>query len=174
MRTARVLASLAIAMTGLWLLDGQVRADDKKSADQAFIRTADEIGQAEMKLGRLAEQNATSDAVKKFGARMVEDHMRLSKELRDLASQKGISLPDGLDQKHQQLMEQLTKLRGADFDRAYTGDMVEGHQKAIDQFETEAKSGQDPDVKAWAEKSLSTLREHLRMAQQLAKEIKGG
>jgi len=174
MRPIRVLAAMALAVIGLWLVNGQVRGDDKKSADQAFVRTADEIGQAEVKLGRIAEEYGASDAVKKFGARMIEDHTRLGKEIRDLASNKSINLPDGLDVKHQQLMDQLSKLRGVAFDRAYAQDMVEGHQKAIDQFETEAAKGQDPDVKAWAEKSLPALREHLRVAQQLAKEVKGG
>ena len=174
MRPVRSLTALALAVAVVWLAGGQVRADNKKSPDEAFIRTADAIGQAEVKLGQIAEQYGASDAVKKFGARMVEDHTRLGKELRDLAGNKGLNLPEGLDQKHQQLMDELSKLRRADFDRAYTKDMVEGHQKAIDQFETEAKSGQDADVKAWAEKSLPALREHLRMAQQIAKEVKGG
>ncbi len=169
MRSVRLLAVLAVAALGFATANSQLSADDKKSPDQAFIRAANEIGQAEVKLGQLAEQSGMSDAVKKFGARMVEDHTRLGKELQNIATNKGIELPTGLDQQHQQLMDQLSKTRGAEFDRAYTADMVKGHQKAVDLFETEAKNGQDPDVKAWAEKSLSTLREHLRMAQQIAK-----
>jgi putative membrane protein len=174
MRSIRVLAILSMAMICGWMSLGSLRADDKKSADQAFVRTADEIGQMEVKLGKIAEQYAANDSVKKFGARMVEDHSRMSKELRDLAANKGINLPDGLDQKHQQMMDQLTKLRAAEFDRAYSKDMVSGHQQAIDEFEAEVKNGQDPDLKAWAEKSLPTLREHLRMAQQVAGSVKGG
>ena len=53
-----------------------------------------------------------------------------------------------LDQKHQDLMDELSKLKGSEFDRAYTKDMVSGHEKAIEQFETEVKNGRDSDVKA--------------------------
>ena len=66
--------------------------------------------------------------------------------------------------KPKELCDQLSKLKGAGFDRAYSRDMVSGHEKAIERFEAEAKNGQDPAVKAWAEKWLPTLREHLKVA----------
>ncbi len=71
------------------------------------------------------------------------------------------------------MFDELSKLKGSAFDQAYAKDMVSGHQKAIEQFEMEAKNGQDADVKAWAEKSLPTLREHLELAQAAVKDVKG-
>lgn len=55
---------------------------------------------------------------------------------------------------HQDLLDQLSKLKGIEFDRAYAKDMVTDHEKAIEQFEIEAKKGKDSDMKAWAEKWL--------------------
>ena len=51
--------------------------------------------------------------------------------------------------------------------------MVSGHEKVIEQFEIEAKNRRDSDVKAWAEKWLPSLREHLRLAQDAVKDVKG-
>jgi putative membrane protein len=171
MKRTLLVAALAMAATCLWLMRSPALADDKQSSDQTFMQKADEIDMAEAKLGKVAEQDATSRAVKKFGERMVQDHSRMNKELREIAGREGISLPRQLDQRHQALLDQLSQLKGIAFDRAYTRDMVSGHQKAIEQFEAEAKNGRDPQVKAWAEKSLPILREHLRLARDAVKDV---
>ena len=149
------------------------KKDKAEIANQTFIRAADQIDLAEVKLGKFAEEHAANDAVKKFGERMVRDHSLMNKELHEITSKKGIKLAEGLDQKHQELMDELSKLKGSEFDRAYTKDMVSGHEKVIEQFEIEAKNGRDPDVKAWAEKWLPTLREHLKLAREAVKDVKG-
>ena len=110
--------------------------------------------------------------VKKFGERTAHDHSLMNKELREITTKKGIALAEKLDPKHQELIDELSKLKGAAFDQAYTKDMVAGHEAAIKQFEFEAKNGRDADVKAWAEKCLPILREHLKMAQAAVEDVK--
>jgi len=146
---------------------------EAKIADETFVRAADQINMADMKLGKVAEENAKSDVVKEFGAQAVSDHSRMNKELRTITTKQGIALMDKLDPKHQELLDDLTKLKEVAFDKAYTKDMVAGHEKAIELFENEAKTGRDADVKAWAEKCLPTLREHLKLAQAAVKDVKG-
>ena len=153
--------------------DSKDKTDKEATTNQTFIRAADQIDLAEVKLGKFAEEHAANDAVKKFGERMVRDHSLMNKELHEITSKKGIKLAEGLDQKHQELMDELSKLKGSEFDRAYTKDMASGHEKVIEQFEIEAKNGRDPDVKAWAEKWLPTLREHLTLARDAVKDVKG-
>jgi len=63
--------------------------------------------------------------------------------------------------------DQLSGLKGAEFDRAYMAHMVEDHEKDVKAFEQESQSGQDPEVKAWAAKQLPTLREHLSQAKSV-------
>ena len=165
MKHILILGAVGLAALPLWRTRSTAVGDEKKSsADQAFIRAADEINVGEIALGKTAKENAANPAVKLFGERMHKDHAQLNKEVRELAAKKGVALPDRLDAKHQALLDQLSKLKGADFDRAFAKDMVSGHEKAVAQFEDEAKNGKDADVKAWAEKSLPTLREHLKLA----------
>ena len=146
---------------------------EARIANETFIRAADQINLAEMKLGKVAEERGASDAVKKFGERVVRDHSLMNKELRKITTKQGIVLTEKLDPKHQELLDDLSKLKGAEFDQAYTKDMVSGHENAIKQFEIEAKNGRDADVKAWAEKCLPTLREHLKLAQAAVKDVNG-
>lgn len=70
-----------------------------------------------------------------------------------------------LDPKNQVTKDRLSKLNGAAFDREYMSDMVKDHRADVAEFEKEANTARDPDVKAFAAKTLPTLQEHLRLAE---------
>jgi putative membrane protein len=120
----------------------------------------------EVQLGEPAEQKAASLAVKQFGATMVKDHGSANKELQQLAQQHGVKLPIALDRDHQQTYDKLSRLSGSQFDREYMSYMVKDHKEDIALFEKQARKSDAADVKAFAEKTLPTLQEHLKMAQQ--------
>src|SRR5215212_3003654 len=103
-------------------------------ADMSFMKEAATGGMAEVELGKLAQQNAQSDEVKQFGARMEQDHGKANNELTTLAGNKGITLPQQLDPKHAQLRDKLARLRGAEFDRAYMREMTKDHDKDVKAF----------------------------------------
>jgi putative membrane protein len=128
---------------------------------------------AEVQLGQLAQQHAASDAVKQFGKRMETDHQKALDELKQLASQKGVALPTALDRSHQALYDRLSKLNGADFDRAYMKEMVKEHDKDVKAFQKEANSGKDADLKAWASQTLATIKEHQDQAKQTLTAVQG-
>jgi len=123
---------------------------------------------AEVQLGQLATQKAQSDDVKKFGQRMVDDHSKANDQLKSIASQKGITVPSGLDAKDEALKDKLANMSGAQFDHAYMQAMVKDHKEDIAEFQKEASSGRDPDVKGFASQTLPTLQDHLKMAEQTA------
>jgi len=138
------------------------------AADKKFMTEAAQGGLAEVQLGQLASQRATSDAVKQFGQRMVQDHTQANTQLKQLASQKGVTLPTTIGSENQKVKQQLSKLSKTRFDKAYTNDMVKDHEKDVSLFQSEAQGGQDPDVKAFAAQTLPTLQEHLQMAKSIA------
>ena len=134
---------------------------------QQFIKNAAAGGMAEVKLGELAEQNAHSDAVKSFGKRMRDDHSKANGELEDLAAKKNVTLPTDVDAQAKATYARLSKLKGADFDRAYMNAMLQDHRHDVAEFQRASKSS-DPDVQAFASKTLPTLHSHLDEAQQIA------
>lgn len=144
------------------------------SQDRNFIMDAAMGGMMEVELGRIAAQQGMSDAVKQFGQRMVDDHSKANSELMSLASSKGITLPAELDAKHREHVTKLSGMSGADFDREYTKMMVSDHRKDVSEFEKESTRATDPDLKAFATKTLPTLQEHLRMAEALPGAKSGG
>jgi putative membrane protein len=142
------------------------------SPDSAFVQEAAAGGMAEVDMGQLAQVKAANDQVKQFGARMVQDHRKANDELKLVAGAKGVQLPAGPDAKAQADMKTMQGLSGAAFDNHYMDHMVADHRQDIAAFEKEAKSGKDPEVKAFAEKTLPTLKEHLQLAQQAQAAVK--
>ncbi|MDQ3712135.1 MAG: DUF4142 domain-containing protein [Acidobacteriota bacterium] len=136
--------------------------------DLAFMNDAAPGGMAEVELGKMAAKQASSNDVKQFGQKMVEDHSKANDELKQLAAQKKVMLPPGVMPAHKQLMEKLSKLSGADFDKEYVKAMVEAHEKDVAAFENVSKTAADADVKAFATKTLPTLKMHLEMIKAMA------
>jgi putative membrane protein len=141
------------------------------SPDEMFVLDVAKDGMAEVELGNLASEKATSDDVKKFAQRMVTDHGKANDELKTLAQSKNITLPAAVDAKAKATHDRLAELSGQVFERAYVQDMVAGHRKAIAAFKKESTSGKDPEVKAWATQTMPTIEEHLKMAQDIAKNV---
>lgn len=135
--------------------------------DHNFLMEAAMGGMMEVELGRVATQQGSSDAVKQFGQRMVDDHSKANEELMTLASSKGMTLPTTLDEKHRAHVTKLSAMSGAEFDRAYAKEMLSDHTKDVAAFEKQSTRGSDPDLKAFATRTLPTLQEHLQMARAL-------
>jgi putative membrane protein len=137
--------------------------------DKQFVMKAAQGGMAEVELGQLATSNAESQEVKDFGQRMVTDHSKANDQLKQVAEQKGVTLPADLPAKEKALKDHLSKLKGEQFDRAYMQHMVMDHKKDVAEFKKASASCKDPDVKNFASQTLPTLEDHLKQAQQVAK-----
>ncbi len=143
-------------------------------ADRTFITKAAKDSMAEIELGRIAQQKAASEEVKRFAERMVADHGKASEELQKIAGGRGVTLPTEVDKGQKAHADKLQRLSGAEFDRAYMKHMVDDHRKAIAEFEKASKGAKDPEVKGFAESKLPALKEHLQMAQAADSAVKGG
>ncbi len=152
----------------------QTGMGNMSSQDRDFIMDAAIGGMMEVELGQMATQKGASEAVKQFGQRMVDDHSKANQELMSLASSKGITLPTAIDEKHRKDMTKLSAMSGAEFDRAYSKMMLSDHKKDVSEFEKQSTKGADPDLKAFASKTLPTLHEHLQMANALPANQAGG
>jgi putative membrane protein len=138
--------------------------------DRQFLKEAAQGGMAEVELGQLAVQKASSDDVKKFGQRMINDHSKANDELKQLASSKGITLPTEPNAKQKATKKRLAGLSGQQFDKAYMADMVQDHKQDVADFRKESSSARDQDIKSFASKTLPTLEDHLKQAEGITPE----
>jgi putative membrane protein len=145
----------------------------KTPSDRQFAREAAAGGLSEVKLGQLAVDKGSSDVVKTFGQKMVDDHSKANSELQSVAAKSSISLPTKASPADQATYDRLSKLSGGAFDRAYARDMVQDHIHDFAAFKQEANYGKDPAIKAFASATLPTLTDHLKMARDMKLAVAG-
>ena len=125
--------------------------------------------QSEVQAAQLAEQRATSPQIKQFAQRMLTDHTAANTELQQIAKQADISLPAQPTSKDAAEGQKLRGVTGTAFDQAYAQGQLQDHRETVELFQKEASSGQDPALKAFAQKTLPILQQHLQMVEALNK-----
>jgi putative membrane protein len=157
-------ACIAAGAIGLSVLSASAALS---SADSEFAMKAASGGIAEVQAAQLAEQRATSPQIKQFAQRMTTDHTAANTELQQIAKQANINLPTRPAGKDAAEEQKLRELNGAAFDQAYAQGQLQDHRETVELFQKEASSGQDPALKAFSQKTLPILQQHLQMAEAL-------
>lgn len=162
------LTTLALTLAAATALAASNNLD---RSDKEFIEKAAAGGMLEVQWGQLAESKAQSADVKSYASMLVKDHSAANDELKTLAQTKGVPLPTALPRHQQRELEEVSK--ASNFDKKFMEENVEDHKKDVKEFEKASKSAKDPDVKAFAAKTLPTLQSHLQQAESLEKSLKG-
>jgi putative membrane protein len=169
-----LIAPAALAQTGTHTSSHKepvASSGSLSASDQKFLREAAQGGMMEVELGKLAADKASSDDVKSFGQRMVDDHTKANDQLKTLASNKSFTLPTGMSHEQRNMKDKLSKLSGAAFDRMYMDHMVKDHKQDVAEFKKESQNAKDSDVRSFASETLPTLQEHLTLAQQVDQKV---
>ena len=136
--------------------------------DKQFLGKAADAGSTEIAASKVAQSKSSNGDVKKFAAAMVTEHTKVADELKQLASTKQIEVSDRPGKKQQALIDKLGRLEGAQFDKDYAASIgVAAHTDAVKLFTDASQKASDPDIKAFAAKTLPALQHHLEMAQAL-------
>ena len=151
------------------------------TTQDAFLTKAMEMNQAEINLSRMAESKAQDQKVKDYAEMMVQDHTQALEKIRSAAGGSESEAP--LSKEHQQMSDRLSRLSGAQFDKAYMDAMVRDHQQAVQAFQHEANTGtgntrqkpgtnntSDADI---ARELLPTLQKHLTQAEKIDRSVGG-
>lgn len=157
----------------LWLCIGAVHAADTTmdKDDVDFVKHAAMGGMLEVDLGTLAAQRAKHEDVRKFGQRMASDHGKANQDLARLAHSKGVTLPAGLDDDARDKKTKLESASADKFDDTYMDMMVDDHEKDVGDFEKRVRNSKDAEVRAFADRTLPTLRSHRDEAKAIDQKI---
>jgi len=136
-----------------------------------FMKKAAEGGMMEVDLGNIAMKNSSTQQIKDFGKMMVDDHSQVNQELKALASVKNIGLPTMVGSDKQDKIDKLSKENGAEFDKDYVSMMIDDHKKDIDEFKDAQDKANDPDIKAFLDKTIPVLQKHLDAIQAIDKKM---
>lgn len=175
-----MLLPLALAMVGALACDRADRtngavgtAGSDSNIDREFIEDQLADGNAEVELGRLAQERASNPQVREFASMMVTEHRKAGDQLKEIASRHNVEMPAETRDEHHDLRERLSTLSGAEFDREYIDAMVDDHEKAVKDVEDQAEDAKNAALKQWASSTLPSLRQHLERAKQIQSNLRG-
>jgi len=175
-KTLAICSGMALLVSGASVAWAQTSIRDQRGQlserDYKFVVDAARGGMLEVNLGELAHQKGSLQAVRDFGQMMVTDHTKANDELKRIVTQKGAMLPATLSHHEQSTLESLQTKLGKDFDKDYAADMVKDHRTDLKDFESAAKDLSDPDLRAFAQKTIPILEKHLRMAKDMEASVK--
>jgi putative membrane protein len=159
---------LAYALLALFACDDDDNKGSLNNTDKPFVQDAALANKAEIQFGELAASKGADPMVVGYGQHMKDEHQPALDDLKDIADDyDNVTWPGDMDTMHQQLYEQLQTLNGAAFDSAYIKSQIDDHNKAITLFQHEGVNGVEQRVKAYANKYLPHLREHLDRADSI-------
>ena len=136
----------------------------------------------EIEMGKLAQQQASSDAVKSYGEMLATDHEVADQSLTDLASERAVmmaDMPTARDEaerkqmkKDMAAMDKLRTLKGDAFDREFVTAMIDGHTRAIDKVDKASGNVSDAKVDALLTQVKPVLVKHLDRAKEIKATLK--
>lgn len=155
---------IALALCGA-ILAFSAHAEITKN-DQEFLQKAAVDGLYEVEAGGLAQSKGQSEAVKSFGAMLFKDHSAVNEEIQTLAASKGVTLPVTVPTPKKKRLEMISA--DQNFDNEFLKKMgLDDHMEGIRLFENASKHADDADVKAFATRTLPTLKVHKEHAEEL-------
>jgi putative membrane protein len=197
LRRSSTVAAMVLTMAGVTNLYGSAQAGNTNPTPQRptetstqrtptdsreFVNKMTVANLAEVQLGQMASERAMNPDVKAFAQMMVRDHTRANEELSKAASQLNIQPPTQIDQEHRALMDRLSKLQGAEFDREYMAAMAKGHQQVLEELRsftagagptgTAGGARNEQALRQWATKTLPTVQQHSERARNIEQKLK--
>ncbi|MDQ2753831.1 MAG: DUF4142 domain-containing protein [Bacteroidota bacterium] len=139
--------------------------------DKQFMMEVGAGGNTEIAASKVAMDRSSNDRVKAFANMMITDHTKAGDELKSIASAHSVTLPDSVMQKQHAELNNLRSVSAKSFDKAYINMMVKDHKETVDKFQMAAQKCDASDLKAFASKTLPTIKMHTDSASAMQKTL---
>lgn len=140
------------------------------STDQNFLASAANSNLFEIAFGTQAIKQSENEDVKRYGQMLIDDHTKVLEELKEAAIAKKLVMPDAMEEREASMLESLSQLSGAEFDRVFKEIAINTHEYAIALFEKAAHTLNDTEFRRWASEKIPSLKKHLEQAKALQAE----
>lgn len=144
-------------------------------AERTFMSQAVSRAMYEVEVSRLAADRATDPRVRSYAQMLASHSTQAGNELGAMMRAKGVPRPSSLAADKATKLHRLAGLRPSpNFDLGYARVVgVEDQQATIALYERARRYAMDRDLRAWIDKTLPVLRNHLAAAQALAGHLAG-
>lgn len=138
-----------------------------KDYDSEFLTKAASGGMLEVEMGKQVAARAVTPQAKEFAQKMIDDHTKGNAELMALATQKNITLPTALGDEHAKVLKDVVEEKGIKMDQEYMKEMLKDHEEDVKEYTDASIKAADPDIKAFAAKTIPMLKMHLDMVTKM-------
>lgn len=145
-----------------------------ESIEPSLLFAAFQDGRGELLLSALALQQSSNAKVRQFAQTMINDHIRASNDVTQLAANKNIVLPLEISPEQLRDYVRLSQLAGPAFDSAYMRRNIDVHTKDVERFQASSTNERDSDIRQFAATTLPLLSAHLQAARQIQQRLDPG
>jgi putative membrane protein len=162
------LAAIAFGVTGSAAYAAQTQKTHSAPDTATFLKEAANANEFEIESSQLALKKSQNPDVQQFAEDMVKDHTAVGEKMKTAVQSAKLEEPSSaLNQKHRQMIQKLTKANGAEFNKLYKQMQTEGHQQAVQLFQSYSQNGDNTQIREFAAAALPTLKQHLEHIQGL-------
>lgn len=146
--------------------------------DPQIAHIAYTAGVIDIEAARQAVETSKNKEVVAFANDMIRDHEAVNKQALDLVKKLKVTPEDNdtsksLTSNAEKERQKLSKLKGAEFDKAYVDNEVAYHKTVNDALKTTLiPAAQNPDLKALLETGLKLFQGHEQHAEHVASMLK--
>ena len=169
---------LSAAIAAVSLLSGAAFAEGTKPTDPQIAHIAYTAGVIDVVAAKQALAKTSNKDVKEFAENMVRDHEAVNKLALDLVKKLKVTPEDNdtsksLSKNAAAKLDELAKLKGADFDKAYVANEVAYHKAVDGALETLLiPSASNAELKGLLQTGLKIFQGHEQHAEHVAAELK--
>lgn len=167
--TVGLLAVIVGAFPAAWLAFADQPPSTESSAeplparDREFLVVIRFANLWEIPMGRLATERGTTQTTKDVGATLAEDHTKLNVDVKKLADQYGVTLPDQPTSQQQAWMDEISSTSGEAFDRTFADRLRAAHGTVFGLVaEVRAGTGNDA-IRTFAQQAIDVVMKHMTL-----------
>jgi putative membrane protein len=132
-----------------------------------FVQIAAISDNFEIESARLLLARSQHPQIRAYAMRMIEEHSMMSSEMLALPEATA-RMPATLDDRHAAMLTTLRRQEEvAWLERHYVEQQIEGHTETLAAYQAYAANGDVPALRAFAQKHVGMIRDHLEMARAL-------
>ena len=164
---------LSAAIAAVSLLSGAAFAEGAKPTDPQIAHIAYTAGVIDVAAAKQALAKTSNKDVKEFAENMVRDHEAVNKQALDLVKKLKVTPEDNdtsksLSKNAAAKLDELAKLKGADFDKAYVANEVAYHKAVDSALETLLiPSASNAELKSLLQTGLKIFQGHEQHAEHV-------
>jgi len=169
---------ISAVIAAVCLLSSPALAQGAKLTDPQIAHIAYTAGEIDIKAAKQALDKASNKEVKQFAQDMVRDHEAVNKQALGLVKKLKVTPEDNdtsraLAKQAADKLAELSKLKGADFDKAYIANEVAYHKTVNSALETQLiPSASNAELKSLLQTGLKIFQGHEQHAEHVAADLK--